>query len=388
LIKRIIYFVSEDWYFCSHRLPVARAAKKAGYDVIVVTRVRDHRELILKEGFQLVPLELQRSSLNPFNDFWILIKLISIYRKFKPDIVHHVALKPVIYGSIAARIARVPCIVNALAGMGSLFADDVKGFFVLLQPIVRLMMGFALRPSNAKTIVQNSYDQHVMKHEMGLPEHSVILIRGSGVDIEEYKPHPEPVGPVRITLVSRMIWDKGAGVLVDASKILKQRGLQCIVTLVGSPDQENPNSISEVQLIDWVDPGVVEWWGRRDDISEVWKQSHIACLPTSYREGLPKSLLEAAASGRPVITCDIPGCLELVEDNVNGLVVPVNNVFALVDAIEQLILDPEKRSRLGLSGRRIVEKYFSEEVIAEQTMKLYGELEEKASIKAMRDTTI
>ena len=269
-----------------------------------------------------------------------------------------------------------------------LFADDVKGFFVLLQPIVRLMMGFALRPSNAKTIVQNSYDQHVMKHEMGLPEHSVILIRGSGVDIEEYKPHPEPVGPVRITLVSRMIWDKGAGVLVDASKILKQRGLQCIVTLVGSPDQENPNSISEVQLIDWVDPGVVEWWGRRDDISEVWKQSHIACLPTSYREGLPKSLLEAAASGRPVITCDIPGCLELVEDNVNGLVVPVNNVFALVDAIEQLILDPEKRSRLGLSGRRIVEKYFSEEVIAEQTMKLYGELEEKASIKAMRDTTI
>jgi glycosyltransferase involved in cell wall biosynthesis len=301
----------------------------------------------------------------------LLWKLIFTYRRLRPEIVHQVAIKPVLYGSIAARLVGVPLIVNALAGLGFLYSADAKGMFRLLQPVVRSGMGVILRNIPGRVIVQSQADYETLQASMGLRQESLALIRGSGVDMAEYAPTKEPVGPVRITLVSRLLWEKGVGDLVEAAKLLYDRGVNCTITLVGEPDVKNPGAIDEQLLQRWAKAYNVEWWGRREDIADVWAQSHIACLPTYYREGVPKSLIEAASCGRPIITSDNPGCLELVEDGVNGLVVPARNPEKLAMAIATLVADPELRRRLGAEGRRKVGCGFSQDHVVAQTLGLY-----------------
>jgi glycosyltransferase involved in cell wall biosynthesis len=373
-MPRIAFVVTEDWYFCSHRLPIARAAKDAGYEVWVIAGVNKHGDAIREEGFYLVHLDFQRGRPNIFSDLMLLWKLILTYRKLRPDIVHQVAIKPVLYGSIAAQISGVPLIINALAGLGFLYSADVKGVFRLLQPMVRSGVGMILRNIRGRVIVQSQADYKTLQASMGLRQESLALIRGSGVDMVEYAPTQEPVGPVRVTLVSRLLWEKGVGDLVEAAKLLCDRGVECIITLVGEPDVKNPGAIDEQLLRRWAEAYNVEWWGRRDDIADIWAQSHIACLPSYYREGVPKSLIEAASCGRPIITSNNPGCLELVEDGVNGLVVPARNPAKLAEAIATLVADPELRRRLGSEGRRKVGYGFSQEQVVAQTLGLYVRL--------------
>lgn len=363
---KLLFFVSEDWYFCSHRLPLAIAASTAGYEVTVVTRVNKHGETIRRAGLRLIPFSLSRRGMNLVGEFLTFARLLIVYRREKPDLVHHVAMKPVLYGTLAARLAGVPCVVNALAGMGWLFTSD-SSLARFLNPLVRLAFRLLLRPT--EIIVQNPDDAAFMA-ELGLA--NIHVVRGSGVDASSFQPRDEEPGIPLVVLPARMLWDKGVGEFVEAARQLKARGVSGRFALVGAPDNENPASISLQQLADWQSEGVVEYWGQRDDMPEVMLLAHIVCLP-SYREGLPKALLEAAACGRPMVTTDATGCREIVRHGDNGLLVPVRNSQALAEAIETLLKDASLRRRFGQRARKIVENEFSLEQVVADTLAVYRE---------------
>lgn len=370
---KILYLVTEDWYFCSHRLPIARAARDAGFEVVVVTRVRDHGPRITAEGFRLIPLEQRRGALSPLRDLLVLLRLVRIYRAERPALVHHVALKPVLYGTLAARITGVAWTVNAMGGLGYLFAARGGGAR-WVGAAVRAALRRAHRTPRVRAIVQNPEDAALFASKLGVPRGAIRLIRGSGVDTHRFRPEAERTGRVAAALVSRMLWAKGIAEFVQAARELRRRGSDVRMVLVGAPDPENPGSVPEATLCAWHREGVVEWWGRREDIDQVWRECHIGVLPSFYREGVPKSLLEAAACGRPIVTTDTPGCREIVRDGENGILVPPRDSAALADAIERLAGDPELRARMGARGRKMVEEEFSEERVVEQTFSLYRSL--------------
>jgi glycosyltransferase involved in cell wall biosynthesis len=367
----LLYLVTEDWYFWSHRLPIARAARAAGWEVLVATRVGSHGDMIRQEGFRLIPIKMRRRSLAPWREIATVAELIGIYRRERPDLVHHVAMKPVLYGSLAAAVAGVPAVVNARAGMGYVFTSSAMKAR-LLRPLIKKAVRWLLDRANARLILQNPDDVAAMSAGTVAPKR-IVLIRGSGVDTTAFAPAPEPGGTPVAVMVSRMLWDKGVGELVEAARLLKERKASVDVVLVGPPDPENPASISEGQLRDWEASGDVAWWGERSDIAQIWAKSHIAVLP-SHREGLPKSLLEAAACGRPLVATDVSGCREVVRPGETGILVPPRDPGSLADALERLATDPDLRRRMGSAARELVERELSQEVVVEQTMALYREL--------------
>ena len=366
---KLIFFVTEDWYFCSHRLPLALAAQQSGYDVTVVTRVNRHGELIRSHGLKLIPIELSRRSLNPLKELGVILKLLHIYREQKPDIVHHVSLKPVLYGSIAARLTKVPAVVNALAGLGFLFVSD-RPLARMLRPFVEVAFRVLLNCPNVRVILQNPDDLSLLISRGVLELERAALIRGSGVDRTLFHPTSEPDGVPLVVLASRMLWNKGIKEFVEVARRLKRLGVSARFALVGEGDSENPASISHDQLAHWHDEGVIEWWGRRDDMQQVFAESNIVCLP-SYREGLPKVLIEAAACARAIVATDVPGCREIVHNGENGFLVPVGDVNALASALQRLLEDSPLRNRMGKCGRTMVEADFSIEQVAQKTLMLY-----------------
>lgn len=368
-LPRLLFVVTEDWYFVSHRLPLAVAAQAAGFAVAVATRVNAHGEQIEAAGIRLVPFELSRRSGNPLIE---IFRLIRLYRREQPSIVHHVALKPVLYGTLAARLARVPHIVNAVAGLGWLFSSDGR-LAKLVRPWVRSALVRLLAAPRVHSIVQNPDDQALLAHA-GVPQAQLHLIRGAGVDTQVFAPEEALLSPITVMLVARMLWDKGVGEFIDAAQQLHAQGLTARFVLVGEPDLANLASIPLARLHAWHGQHGIEWWGQRDDMPAVWQQAHIACLP-SYREGLPKSLLEAAACGLPIVTTDAPGCREVVADADNGLLVPVRNTKALVVALAKLIRDPELRRRMGQRSRARAVAEFSQEQVIAKTLQIYQEMQ-------------
>jgi glycosyltransferase involved in cell wall biosynthesis len=371
-MKTIIYFVSEDWYFCSHRLPIARKALAEGFRVIVVTKVSKYKDIIESEGFKLAPIGINRGSMNLFSELRTISTLYSYYKKYNPDIVHHVAIKPVIYGTLVARLIGSIKIVNAMAGLGFVFISNKKRV-KLLRFFVHQLFRFLFNNKNSQLILQNKDDLGYFLKNKLVNNNNVTIVRGSGVDIKKFIPVEECIGIPIVMLASRMLWDKGVGEFVEAAKILKQEGVEARFVLVGDRDSENPTSIPNAQLSEWHELGVVEWWGERSNMCEVLTQAHIVCLP-SYREGLPKVLLEATSCGRPIIATDVPGCREIVHNGKNGILVPIKNSNSLANAIKELIDNPEKRKSMGTNGRRLVENEFSEEIVVSQTLKVYQEL--------------
>jgi glycosyltransferase involved in cell wall biosynthesis len=370
---KLLFLVTEDWYFCSHRLVLARAARTAGFDVVVATRVKDHGAQITDEGFKLVPIQLSRRSTNPARELAFLWQLLSVYRRERPDIVHHVAVKPVLYGSLVARVLGIPGTVNALAGMGYLFSSTRRRAR-LLRPLVVQAYRLAVNGKSARVIVQNPNDAALLR-ELGIvgPRTTVALIRGSGVEMDSYPAVPEPPGVPIVVLPARMLWDKGVGEFVEAARQLKARGVVARFVLVGDVDTENPGSISRAQLETWQREGAVEWWGFRTDMAQVLASAHVACLP-SYREGLPKALIEAACCARAVVAADVPGCREIVRHGDNGLLVPARDPAALADALEFLIANPDERARMGARGRERVRGEFSAQRVIAETLRLYRDL--------------
>ena len=369
---RILFFVTEDWYFWSHRLPIARAVRDSGFEVLITTRVNHHKARIEKEGFRLIPISLERRSKSIIKETLSVLEMIRIYRREKPDIVHHVAVKPVLYGSWAAGIAGIPAVVNALAGMGFIFV--AQGW---KASILRRLVFFAYRSAfsagNAVGIFQNPEDLRLFVDAGIIKSGKAVLIRGSGVDTSRFIHLPELSGIPTIVLASRMLWDKGVGEFVDAARQLREDGVNCHAVLVGIPDPENPASIPEETLLLWHSEGIVEWWGYREDMPDVFAKANIVVLP-SYREGLPKVLIEAASCGRAIVATDVPGCREIVRHNENGLLVSPRDSKALSDALKILIRDSELRAKMGARGREIVEAEFSEEIVVRQTMEVYEKI--------------
>ncbi len=372
---KLLFLVTEDWYFVSHRLALACAAKEAGYDVLVVTQVTDHGEEIINAGLKLEPLKFSRSHGKPWQDLMTIISIFRLYKKYKPDLVHHVSIKPVIYGSIAALFARVPVVINALTGLGFVFSSTqakAKLLRVFIQPLLRML----LSRKNAWLIVQNPDDRVTLRKAGIINNEQFALIRGSGVDRKKFwpvnhqvgnKPSPSPI----VLLAARMLWDKGVGEFVGAANILKASGREVRFVLVGDLDSENPACIPYRELLKWQAAGIVEWWGRRDDMPEILGRSTLVCLP-SYREGLPKVLIEAAACGKAIVTTDVPGCREIVQHAVNGYLVPIKDAKSLADAIEALLNNKYLREEMGRKSREIFEQEFTVEKVINETLELYS----------------
>ena len=369
---RVLYLVTEDWYFVSHRLGLAEAVRDAGCEVVVVTRSRDHAEVIRKAGFRLVSFLLPRSKLSIISEAKSIVNLVRIYRKERPDLIHHVALKPCLYGSLAALFSPGSAVVNALTGLGFVFT---KGHWMrqVLQPFVRFGGRLLLSRPGSRTIVQNPDDMETLKKAKIIRGEGATLIRGSGVDLNEFPPLRDPEGIPTVAIVTRMLWNKGVGELVAAARILRDRGVAVRTILVGMPDPENPTNISENQLSEWHDDGLIQWWGFRDQVADIWRHAHIAVLP-SYREGLPKSLLEAAACARPIVATDVPGCREIVVHDENGFLVPIQDAAALADALEKLIVDADLRRRMGAASRALVESRFHVGLVIRDTLEVYESL--------------
>ena len=295
--------------------------------------------------------------------------MIRLYRQQRPDIVHHISIKPVLYGSFAARLTRVPWIVNALTGLGYVFVS--KDFLArLLRPLVRGAFRLLLNRGNSRAVLQNHDDVRLLTAAGALEEKYVVVIRGSGVDLERFTPRPEPEEPPVILLASRMLRDKGLAEFVEAARALREAGEDVRFVLVGDSDPENPASVSDAQLAHWCDEQTVEWWGRREDMPNVLAQAHVVCLP-SYREGLPKVLLEAAAVGRALVATDVPGCREIVRNGDNGLLVPVRDAKALAWAFRELISKPKQRRRMGVRSREIACAEFSIQRVVAATLAVY-----------------
>lgn len=366
---RILFFITEDWYFWSHRLPIAQGIRNKGFEVLIAAILNKHKERIEKEGFRLIPIGLKRKSKNIIKEIYSILEIIRIYRKEKPDIVHHVAIKPILYGSFAARLTGVPYVVNALTGLGFIFIK--KGWLAsAIRKLIVFIYRLAFLSKNTFAIFQNPEDLKLFVDLHIVKNNRAVLIRGSGVDTAHFLNLPEPAGIPVITLASRMLWDKGIKELVDATRQLHNNGVKCRTVLVGIPDPDNPASIPKHVLRDWHAEGLVEWWGYRSDMADVFAKSNIVVLP-SYREGLPKVLLEAASCGRSIVATDVPGCREIVRNNINGFLVPPYDPKTLADAIKILIENPELRAKMGARGREIVIAEFSEENVVKQTMEVY-----------------
>jgi glycosyltransferase involved in cell wall biosynthesis len=369
---RLFLLITEDWYFWSHRLDVARVARDAGFDVMIATRVTDHGERIQREGFRLFPISLVRQSRNPFVELAAVLELVRLYRRERPAIVHHVALKPILYGSLAAWISGVPVVVNAFAGLGYAFTDETRRKSMAHTFLCRALSTL-LRLSKSVVIFQNKDDRELLLEEGVVETQQTRIIPGSGVDTKRFDVRPSAEDCPIVMLASRMLWDKGVGEFVEASRHLKQNGLAARFVLVGRCDEHNPAAIEPAQLRRWVEDGVVEWWEHRDEMSQTLASATIVVLP-SYREGLPKVLLEAAACGKPLIATDVPGCRDIVTHGVNGLLVPARDSVALAAAIDSLLGDSSLRAAMGMAGREAVMLAFSVEKVAGQVVDLYREL--------------
>lgn len=376
-MPKLMFVVTEDWYFASHRLQIAREALAAGYEVVVATRLQREKERLEAEGFRTIPILMRRRGGNPWREALTIWDLVKLYRAERPDIVHHVALKPVLFGSLAALLAGVPRVVNTAAGLGYFFSSTTLKAR-LLRPLIQLGLKLLIDRHHCRLIVQNRDDLALLTKAKVVRRERVALIRGSGVDILAFHPMPEPAGEVTVALVARMLWDKGIHRAVEAVRLLRAEGVGIRLQLVGAPDLDNPTAIPEARLLEWAALDGIEWTGFQDDIVSVWRDCHIAVLP-STREGLPKSLLEAAACGRPLVATDVPGCRELVIDGVNGLLVPLKNTAALAAALRRLAADPALRAKLGHTARSIVEDELSDTHVTRQHIQLYADVMAEAS---------
>jgi glycosyltransferase involved in cell wall biosynthesis len=368
-VNHLVYVITEDWFFASHFLDRAIAAKNSGYKVSVVTRCRETAQRLNAHGLIFEDINFSRRGLNPISELATIVRLRAILRRINPDFVHNIALKPVVLGSLAARFAGVRNVVNAPVGMGYVFTSNESRARVL-RPLVKKLIRYVLSRPNSKVIIENSDDYDNLVSGRFAKKESISLVKGAGVDTSKFKYTVEPEQPVKVIMVARLLRDKGIQEFIDAAEIVKQSNSSVKFLLVGDVDDGNPTSLNSKQLVELKNSESVEWLGARNDIAELLATSHIACLP-SYREGLPKSLIEAAAVGRAIVATDVPGCREVVTHLMNGLLVPPRDSKALAAALLVLINDPELRSKMGRENRSKAETEFANEIIIRQTQSVY-----------------
>ncbi len=372
-MKRLLFIVTEDWYFVSHRLDLAIAAIDSGYTVALLSNISTHRGLIESKGIEIIDWSLDRRSRNFISEFRSIIGVVKAIRHFKPDVVHAVAMKPVLYTALATRITGIKARVYALAGLGFIFSSQKK-MARLLKPFFVVAFRWALKGHKSRLILQNQDDVALLLNYRVIEKNRICLIRGAGVNTELFSPQNKLSAIPLVVLSGRLLWAKGPEVFVKCARLLKSKGISVRFALVGEPDAHNPESIPVTQLHEWVNEGVVEWWGRRNDMPDVLRQAAIVCLPTTYGEGLPKALLEAASCGLPIVTYDVPGCREIVINDVNGYLIPKNDEQGLFAAVEMLLNDSLLREQMGKAGRELVLNEFSQKKVADETIKVWDGL--------------
>lgn len=374
-MKKLLFVVNVDWFFLSHRLPIALAAQKVGFQVHIATAITDKMAELQRYGFQVHPLRLMRDGVGVFNALQTLWDLRGLIKQVRPDVMHLVTIKPVLLGGLIARWLSVPAVVSAVSGLGYVFT--AHGLWASLRrAIVLRVYALALRHRNQVVVFQNPDDRDTLIQAAGLSPNKVAMIRGSGADLLRFKQMPLPSGLPVVLFPSRLLADKGIFEFVAAAQLLRQRGVRARFALAGLLDTANPTSVTLAQLDDWAKEGVIENWGYRSDMPQVLAKATVVALP-SYREGLPKVLIEAAASGRAVVTTDVPGCRDAIESGVTGLLVPVRESATLAQAIEKLLTHPEQCNDMGRAGRRLAEQEFDVRAVVEKHLAIYLRLLQK-----------
>ncbi|MFY2763025.1 glycosyltransferase family 4 protein [Arenimonas sp. MALMAid1274] len=372
---RIVLFANTDWYLYNFRRSLALALRDAGHDVLLLSPPGPYGDKLTALGLRWQPVPMDRRSLNPLRELALVWHLVRLLRRERPALVHGFTIKCAVYGSIAARLAGVPARVNAVAGMGYVFtSNDAKAR--LLRPIVRGLMRLALDGDNARLVLQNPDDVALFERAGLVARERIRLIPGSGVDCSRFAASArvrDPAQPMVVLLAARLLWDKGLAEYVAAARQLRAQGRALRFLLAGDPDPGNPAAVPDASLREWVADGTLEWLGHVDDMPALLASVDVVVLP-SYREGLPKGLIEAAACALPLVTTDVPGCREVVTDGVDGLRVPVRDAAALAAAIARLQDDPALACRLGEAARQKAIREFDEISVIRRTRAVYAEL--------------
>jgi len=369
LMPKLLYLVTEDWFFVSHFLPMARTARAAGFEVVVATRVRNHAPRIEAEGIRVVSLENERRSLGIMEALRGFFRIARIVRVERPDIVHCIALRMVAIGGLAARAGGAKRLVLAPTGLGLLWSEDTAANR-FARAVLRFIVGTWLRGKNTHYLFENTDDPR----EFGLQDSpAVTIVPGAGVAPEEYQPSPDPPAPpLRVAVVARMIEAKGIADAVDAARRARALGAPVELDLYGAPDPSNRRSCSEAELRKWSEEPGIRWHGPTTDVTEVWRTHHVAMLLTWYREGVPRCLIEAAASGRPIVTTDSPGCRDLVRDRHEGILVPLRDTEAAARALAELAEDADLRLRLGNAAHARFTALFTEAAVRHAVGTVYA----------------
>ncbi len=369
-MTKILLAANTDWYLYNFRFSLIHMLKNQGYELVLVTPPGKFTSYFQENGFRWIPWNVKRQSTAPWSELNAILALRRIFRQEQPQLVHNHTIKSVLYGSIAARLNRMPNVVNSITGRGYVFLSNeakAERLKLLAKPLYRLAFG----NPNFAAIFENDGDRQYFIQENLVRSERTWLITGVGVDINRFSLQPESAGIPVILYSGRMLWDKGVGVLVDAVKILHQQNISARLVLVGEPDPGNPASIPSSQIDSWVKDGLAEWWGWQSDMNTIYGRSNLVALPTTYGEGVPTVLLEAAACGRAIVASDIPGCREIVQDGVNGVLISPGNPVSLAEALGKLVTDPGQRGRMGLAGRRLVEEKFTVDMVNEATLAVY-----------------
>jgi glycosyltransferase involved in cell wall biosynthesis len=371
--KKLLFIVNVDWFFTSHRLPIAIEAIKQGYEVHIATSVTNKLDFLVDSGLIVHPINLHRSNTNVKTIYFEFMEVLLIIRKISPDIIHLVTIKPVLMGGIAARVLSISSVVSAISGLGFIFMK--RGIIAQFRRKAALFLyHLALGHPNQKVIFQNRDDQSLLSKLTILSSNRTVLIRGSGVDLTHYNMQPLSKSRVpRVLFAARLLEDKGVREFVHAAELVNSLKIRANFVLAGDIDLLNPASIQQSELDNWKEGGLVEFLGYREDMERVLSSAVIVVLP-SYREGFPKVLIEAAACGRAVITTDVPGCRDAIENGVTGLLIPARSAKAIANAVLVLLDDAQRCEEMGRAGRKRAENMFDVDQVVAEHIKVYKEL--------------
>jgi glycosyltransferase involved in cell wall biosynthesis len=375
---KFMFFANTDWYLYNFRLSTALHLKKQGAEVVMLSPPGSFGARFAEQGIRWIKLPLMdRASLNPARELMTLRQMMRVLSDEQPDLLHNFTVKCAVYGALAARLTRVPAVVNAVAGMGYVFTSDAA-MARALRPVVKVLMRGTLGAGNSRLILQNPDDAEAFIGAKLVPEGTIRLIRSSGVNTTRFaptSPMTDSPRPLRVVLAARLLWEKGVREFVEAAALLKARGCDMEFLLAGAPDPGNPRSVNQKQVDEWVGTGLVQWLGHVDDMPALLRSVDVMALPSYYREGVPKSLIEAAACGLALVTTNLPGCREVVNQHgVDGLHVEPRDAVSLADQLMKLDSDRVLLRRLGDTARRKALSDFDEQLVISRTLEVYDEL--------------
>jgi len=372
-LKTLFIVVNVDWFFLSHRKEIALAAQNAGYDVTIITCNTGKKQDIEKLGLKVIDLPMDRTGTNLLKELKTFLFLFNLYRKKKPSVVHHVGLKVILIGGLASRFAKVKGVVNAISGLGISFSQE--NINSLSTRLLILVLRFSHKIQNLKVIFQNNEDRAIFIENKIIRKNQAEFTNGSGIDLTDFTYTPEPTtGKIKIIITARMIIEKGILVLIEAANLLKDEYEEKIQFILCGGLDVNPYALKKEELDSMCDGKYISWLGNRNDIKEQLMNSHIVAFPSYYKEGLPKSLIEACAIGRPIVTTNSVGCKDVVKDGINGFLVPIKDSKALAEKLKILINNKDLRKEMGKNSRSIAENNFSIDQVIDKHLQIYSQL--------------